>query len=133
MTTMTDFVVPVIIVLILAWGIWKGVPIFDSFVAGAADGLKVGASIAPALVALLTAVGIFKASGALDVLTHGLAPLGSLLGLPQEVLPLALLRPISGSGALALFQDVLKTWGPDSFIGRVASVMEGSTETSVPL
>ena len=73
---------------------------------------------------------MFKASGALDVLSWGLGPLAEGLGLPREVIPLALLRPISGSGAMVLFNDILATYGPDSFIGRVASVMEGSTETT---
>ena len=87
-------------------------------------------SITPALICLLTAVAMFKASGALDVLSWGLSPLAQAVGLPGEVIPLALLRPISGSGAMVLFNDLLAVYGPDSFIGRVASVMEGSTETT---
>ena len=72
----------------------------------------------------------FKASGALDVITYSLRPVANLLHLPQEVIPLAILRPISGSGALVIFQDILQQYGPDSFVGRVASVMQGSTETT---
>ena len=86
--------------------------------------------ILPALIALITAVGMFKASGALDLLTAFLRPLFSLLRLPDAVIPLALLRPISGSGAMVIFQDILQRYGPDSFAGRVASVMQGSTETT---
>ena len=78
----------------------------------------------------MTAVGMFKASGALDLLSFALEPLGKLFGLPRDLLPLALLRPISGSGAMAIFDDLLRIHGPDSLIGRIASVMEGSTETT---
>ncbi|WP_312640932.1 nucleoside recognition domain-containing protein [Hydrogenoanaerobacterium sp.] len=97
---------------------------------GAKEGLMTSLRIMPALVALMTAVGMFKASGALDVLTHFLSPLASVLHLPREVIPLAILRPISGSGAMAIFQDILKSHGADTLIGRVASVMQGSTETT---
>ena len=96
----------------------------------AREGLSTAVSITPALICLLTAVAMFKASGALDVLSWGLSPLAQAVGLPGEVIPLALLRPISGSGAMVLFNDLLAVYGPDSFIGRVASVMEGSTETT---
>jgi spore maturation protein B len=81
-------------------------------------------------VAIIVSVGVFKASGALDLLTYAISPITIHLGLPGEVVPLALLRPISGSGALAIFNDILKTYGPDSMIGRISSVMEGSTETT---
>ncbi|HIY07934.1 MAG TPA: spore maturation protein [Firmicutes bacterium] len=128
---MSQWIVPLAVVAILGAGLWSGVKVFDVFVEGAAQGLKTGATILPALVALLTAVGMFKASGALDLFTFALEPLARLLALPREVIPLALLRPISGSGALAIFQDLLATHGPDSFVGRVASVMQGSTETTV--
>ena len=124
------FIVPVIIGGIFLYGIYRGVNTFDAFLAGAKEGLSTVVSITPALICLLTAVAMFKASGALDVLSWGLGPLAEGLGLPREVIPLALLRPISGSGAMVLFNDILATYGPDSFIGRVASVMEGSTETT---
>ena len=123
MAAVNHFIVPVIIGGIFLFGICKGVNTFDAFLEGAKEGLSTVVSITPALICLLTAVAMFKASGALDVLSWG-------LGLPREVIPLALLRPISGSGAMVLFNDLLVTYGPDSFIGRVASVMEGSTETT---
>ena len=131
MSRLGELLVPLAIVGVLAAGLWSGQKVFDLFVEGAAQGLRTGAVILPPLVALLTAVGMFKASGALDLLTFALEPVARLLALPREVIPLALLRPISGSGALAIFQDILTTFGPDSYVGRVASVMQGSTETTV--
>ena len=88
------------------------------------------AQILPSLIALATAVGMLRVSGALDVLSYALSPLASLLRIPSEVVPLALLRPVSGSSAMVIFQDLLKNYHPDSYIGRVASVMMGSTETT---
>jgi len=130
MAVVNHFIVPVIIGGIFLFGICRGVNTFDAFLEGAKEGLSTVVSITPALICLLTAVAMFKASGALDVLSWSLAPVAEALGLPREVIPLGLLRPISGSGAMVLFNDLLETYGPDSFIGRVASVMEGSTETT---
>jgi len=126
----TDFIVPCIIGGIVLFGLFKGVNIFDAFVEGAKQGLSVTLSITPALICILTAVTMFKASGGLAVLSRAFRPLAGLIGLPEEIVPLALLRPISGSGAMVLFTDILENYGPDSFIGRVASVLEGSTETT---
>lgn len=130
MVDVGSLVIPVVLCVIVLGGLYKGVPVFDCFLEGAKDGLMTSVRILPALVALMTAVGMFKASGAMDILSFGLAPVARLLGIPREVIPLALLRPISGSGALAIFQDIIKTYGADSFVGRTASVMQGSTETT---
>ena len=130
MTGLSDFVIPVTLVGILAYGVFKGVDVFGAFLDGAKEGLGTVANIAPALIALMTCVGMFKASGALDVVVQVFAPVADVLLLPREVLPLALLRPISGSGALVIFDDILANHGPDSFIGRVASVIQGSSETT---
>lgn len=126
----TDWIIPLTISGIFLYGLCCGVDIFDCFLQGAKQGLQTAAQILPALVCLLTAVAMFKASGCLAVLTHAVQPLADRLGFPAEVVPLALLRPVSGSGAMALFNDLLQTYGPDGFIGRVASVLEGSTETT---
>lgn len=130
MDFINHFIVPGIIGGIFLFGVVRGVNTFNAFLEGAREGLSTAVSITPALICLLTAVAMFKASGALDVLSWGLSPLAQAVGLPGEVIPLALLRPISGSGAMVLFNDLLAVYGPDSFIGRVASVMEGSTETT---
>ena len=127
---MSQWIVPLAVVAILGAGLWSGVKVFDVFVEGAAQGLKTGVTILPALVALLTAVGMFKASGALDLFTFALEPLARLLALPREVIPLALLRPISGSGASAYTLDLLQRFGPDSPTGQMASVLSSSTETT---
>ncbi|MCR4435002.1 MAG: spore maturation protein [Clostridiales bacterium] len=123
------YAIPVIFLLILCTGIYKGVKVFDVFVEGAKEGLATVIRILPSLVGLLVAIGVFRASGALDLIVFAAAPVASALGIPAEALPLAFLRPISGSASLALVSDILKAYGPDSFIGRVASTMMGSTET----
>ncbi len=130
MNQISHYILPVVIVIIVGYGLIKRVPVFDCFLEGAKEGLTASVQILPALIALITAVGMFKASGALDIFTYALRPFANLLHLPQEVIPLAILRPISGSGALVIFQDILQQYGPDSFVGQVASVMQGSTETT---
>ncbi|MBR5558984.1 MAG: spore maturation protein [Oscillospiraceae bacterium] len=124
------YIVPSIVAVFLLYGLLQNVPVFDVFLEGAKEGLSTAVRILPSLVGLITAVGVFKASGALDLLSHGLKPAAQFLGLPTEVMPLALLRPVSGSGGMAVFRDLLDSHGPDSFVGRVASVMMGSTETT---
>ena len=130
MESLNHYILPSIVLAFLVYGLVSGVAVFDLFLEGAKEGLATAARILPSLVGLMTAVGVFKASGALDMLSHSLKPVARLLGLPPEVMPLALLRPISGSGGMAVFRDLLQSYGPDSFIGRVASVMMGSTETT---
>lgn len=130
MTEFGTYLIPIVIALILLFGLYKGVPLFDTFLTGAKEGMKSTASILPALVGLITAVSMLKASGALDIFTAAITPLAAAIGLPPEVMPLALLRPVSGSGSLAIIDRIFSDAGPDSFAGRVASVMMGSTETT---
>jgi len=127
---LSDWAIPCVIFAIVLDAYVRRVDVFGAFLSGAREGLETTAQIVPALVALVVAVGVFKASGALDLLTHALAPFAEAIGLPREVVPLALLRPISGSGGMVIFAELLETYGPDSAIGRVASVLEGSTETT---
>lgn len=115
---------------ILLTGIIKQAPVFDLFLKGAREGVLVTIKLLPALVGLLTSVAMLKASGVLDVLTYGLKPISRVLLIPAQVIPLALIRPISGSGALAVLDNILATHGPDTFIGQVASVIQGTTETT---
>lgn len=124
------YIMPAIFITILGYAIYKKVNVFDVFLKGATTGLKTSINILPALVGLICAVSMLRASGALDFLEEILAPLLSKVGMPGEVLPLALLKPVSGSGALALIKDIFDTTGPDSFPGKVASVMLGSSETT---
>ena len=112
------------------YGALRGVDVFAAMTEGIADGLRVLLRIFPAVAALLCAVYALRASGALDALTGLLAPIFRLLGIPPETAPLVLLRPISGSGALAVAGDIMARYGPDSLAGRTAAVMLGSTETT---
>ena len=130
MDKLAAFAAPCVVASIILHGWFSGIDIFDAFLAGAKGGIKTAFGIIPALVALITAVGVFSASGALDLITHSIAPIAQKVGIPAEVIPLALIRPISGSGSLAVLNDILQKFGADSFIGRVAAVMQGSTETT---
>lgn len=124
------FIVPLMIAIILGWGAFKRKNVFSDFTEGVINGTKSVASVFPSLFALFIAVSVFRASGLVDYLTWLLSPICNLLHFPSELLPFALLRPVSGSGSLAMASDIFSTYGPDSFVGRVASVMMGSTETT---
>lgn len=130
MAEIGNYALPVMIFFILSHGILRRVPVFDVFLTGAAEGLKTVVKILPTLVGLITAVAMFKASGAMDLLTAAIRPAAAFLGLPGEVIPLMLIHPVSGGGATALLSDLLNRFGPDSYIGRVASVLCGSGETT---
>jgi len=116
--------------IILLFAFFQKTAIFDCFLAGTKDGIKNAVSILPALVALLFAVKLLTACGITDTVTHALAPILQKIGFPAEVLPLCILSPISGSGSLSAYQDILSAYGADSYIGRVASVIAGATETT---
>lgn len=124
------WLLPLLVGALLLVGVAGRVRVYESAVAGAREGLEVAVRIVPYLVAILVAVGIFRASGALDLLIRGLDPLTSALGVPAEVLPMAILRPLSGSGAFGVMSEILETYGPDSFVGYLASTLMGSTETT---
>jgi spore maturation protein B len=122
--------IPLFILVFLGWGLFKSVKVYEVFVEGAKEGFNTAVRIIPFLVAMLFAIGIFRASGAMDVVVMLLSPVTNLIGMPAEVLPLAMLRPLSGSGSMGLMTELMKTHGPDSFIGVLASTMFGSTETT---
>lgn len=130
MTKLSFYILPTVVFLIIIFGFFKKVPLFDSFTVGAKEGLISTFSIAPSLIGLIVAVTMLRESGALDILTSTISPICSFLGIPKETVPLMILKPISGSGSLALVDSIFKSFGPDSFIGRVASVMMGATETT---
>jgi len=121
--------IPLTIVTILAYALLKRAPVYDSFINGAMEGMKITANIFPALVGLMVAVGILRASGTLDFIADFLAPATRLLGFPEDALPLTLMRLVSSSAATGLQLDIYAQHGPDSFIGRFVSVMMSSTET----
>lgn len=122
--------IPLLVLVIVIHGAVKKVKIYEAFVEGAREGFNVGVRIIPYLVAMLVAIGIFRAGGALEFLTGLLAPVTGWIGMPSETLPMALMRPLSGSGALGIMAEILKVHGPDSLIGRMVSVMMGSGETT---
>ncbi|MCF6464337.1 spore maturation protein [Clostridium sp. Cult2] len=122
-------IVPFMILIILGHGYIKGIDIYTTFIEGAVEGFKTAIKIMPYLIAIFIAIGIFRGSSALDMITDLLSPITKLLGIPKELLPLILIRPISGSGALGVVKDIISHYGPDSFPGVVASVMMGSSET----
>lgn len=122
--------IPVLLVGIPLLGLIRGVKVFDVFVEGAKEGFDVAIRIIPFLVGLLVAIGMFRASGAMDMLTNAIRPALNAVRFPAELFPLAVLRTLTGSGSLAFTTDLIKQFGPDSFLGRTAATMYGSSETT---
>ena len=126
----SSLVIPLLLAAVAICGLGKRVDVYGALTHGAEEGLTVLLRIVPALVGLLTAVSMFRASGAMEWLSDLCAPLLELAGVPAETIPLMLIRPVSGSGALAVATDLITTYGADSYLGRVSAVMLGSTETT---
>ena len=122
---------PTVIFLIIANAFREKIPIFDIFLKGAVDGLQITLKIFPTLIGLFVAIGMLRNSGVLDFIIKIISPATEMLHIPGEILPLAMLRPISGSASMAVATDIIKTNGVDSFIGMLASVIMGSTETTL--
>ncbi len=122
--------IPVMVCGIPLYGYFKGVPVYEKFVEGGQEGLDMAVKIMPYMIAIFFAMGVFDASGAMALLSRLLSPFLSYIGLPPQILPLALVRPLSGSSALGITASLLREWGPDSFVGRLASTMQGSTDTT---
>ncbi|WP_265446814.1 spore maturation protein [Acetivibrio straminisolvens] len=126
---LSSYAIPALFFVILCVGLYRGVKVYDVFLEGAKEGIDTVVRIIPPLVGLMVAVGVFRASGALDLLVYAVKPVADFLKIPTEALPMVFLRPISGSASLAMLSDIFKVHGPDSFVGRVASTFMGSTET----
>ncbi len=122
--------IPLIIIIFVIYGLIKKVKIYEVFVEGAKEGFNIAVRIIPYLVAMLIAIGIFRAGGAMDFLILILSPITNLIGFPAEALPMALMRPLSGSGSLGIMSEIISVHGPDSFIGILVSTIMGSTETT---
>ena len=129
-TLLSSWLLPALMAAIVLAGFARRVAVYDAFIAGAREGLDIAVTVLPYLLAILVAVRVFHASGALDTLTAAVAPLTDLVGFPAEALPMALIRPLSGSGALAVMTDIMQRNGPDSFPGFLACVINGSSETT---
>ena len=126
----SGWLLPVLIVVMLGYGMAKRVAVYDAMIEGAKEGFQVALRIIPFLVAILVAAGMFRASGLLDVLIAGVQPVLGLVGFPAEALPMAILRPLSGSGAYAIMAEIMQAEGPDSLVGYLVSTLQGSTETT---
>ena len=121
--------IPVLLIWLLGVCAWKRLPMYDLFVQGAREGLKTAVQVLPNLAAMMCAISLMQSSGLMDALCHCLAPMAGWLHLPEEVVPLVLLRPLSGSASLAMLENLLSRYGPDSRIGLIASTVMGSSET----
>lgn len=128
---MFNYLIPIIVIIILIYGLYKKVDIFDTFLLGVKEGLKSSINLFPTIFAMIIAINLLTSSGFILDLSNILKPLFNKISFPVEVLSLAILRPISGSASLSMLSEILSNYGPDSFIGRVASVMQGSTDTTI--
>lgn len=126
---MSDWILPGTLALILLIGAWKRLPVYDLFTQGAREGMRTAACVLPNLAAMLCAISLMQASGLMDILCRICTPMLSLIGLPGETAPLILLRPLSGSGALAMVQQLMESYGADSRTGLIACTIMGSSET----
>lgn len=127
----SNIAMPFMIIIIVFYGVIERKKVFDIFLEGAKDGVKVVFNIFPTLVGLFVAIGALRSSGVIDLIVELLVPIFDLFKFPTEILPLALIRPISGSASIAVATDIMKSFGVDSNIGVIASVIMGSTETTV--
>lgn len=127
---LSRWAVPSILFLIPLLAYIRRVKVYETFVDGAQEGFNTAIKTIPFLVAMMVAIGVFRASGAMELMENALSPFFKLIGFPSEVLPLAIMRPLSGGGALGITSELIKVYGPDSFIGRLASTMQGSTDTT---
>lgn len=129
MLFISDMILPMMFAIIIVYGYLKKVNIFDAFIEGAFLGTKTVYNILPTFVGLMIAVGMLRASGALDIIAYILSPITKIMGIPKETVPLTLMRLVSSSASTGLLLDIFKNYGPDSFIGRFVSVMMSCTET----
>jgi spore maturation protein SpmA/spore maturation protein SpmB len=129
-TLLSSWLLPALMAAIALAGFGRRISVYDAFIAGAREGLGIAVTVLPFMLAILVAVALFRASGALDVLTNAVAPVTALVGFPAEALPMALIRPLSGSGALAVMTETMQHSGADSFVGFLVCVINGSSETT---
>lgn len=126
----SSFVVPIIILTLLIYGIKKNANVYDSFLEGAKSSFEIILSIFPSILAMILGVNIFINSGLINVIFEVLRPVFNVIKVPVEIIPMALMRPISGSSSLAILNNILSSFGPDSLIGRISSIIQGSTDTT---
>lgn len=127
---LSRWAIPVVLLVVPLIAVLRGVKVYETFVDGAEAGFTTAVKTIPYLVAMLVSISIFRASGAMEVLVAAFSPVLNFVGLPAEVLPHAIMRPLSGGAALGIASDIIKTYGPDSFLGRLVSTMQGSCDTT---
>lgn len=130
LSAVSTWAIPFLLAFIPIYGIARGVPVYEAFIEGAEEGVRLSVRLAPYLLAILVGLGVFRDTGGLGLIVAGLTPMLQPLGLPAEIIPLIVTRPLSGSGALGITADLIRTHGPDSGIGTLASIMQGSTDTT---
>lgn len=130
MNNISLYAIPLILLGITTYGVVKKVKVYEAFTEGAKEGFTTAVRIIPFLTAMLVAIGVFRASGSMDYFAKLVAPLTNAIGMPSEVLPMAIMRPLSGGGASGIMNSLFTEYGPDSLVGRMASVMNGSTDTT---
>lgn len=131
MNMLSTILIPIIVLGIIMYGVYKKVDIYESFLEGAKEGLITTFHIFPSIIAMIFAVNVFLRSNVIDVVLGWLSPVFNLLHVPISVLPMTILRPISGTASLAILNDLLRDFGPDSFVGRLASTLQGCTDTTI--
>lgn len=131
MEIVSKIILPIFIIVIIFYGVKKKINVYDTFLEGAKEGLMTTFSIFPAIIAMIFAINIFLDSNVLGFIMKLLSPMLGNINMPLEIIPMALLRPVSGTASLAIMNDIFKSFGPDSFIGRLASVLQGCTDTTI--
>ncbi|SDL64927.1 spore maturation protein [Sediminibacillus halophilus] len=130
-STISSWMIPLIILIVLISASWKKLPSYELFVEGGKEGIQMAFSLLPFLLGMMVSIAILRGSGALDAFISLLSPLLQTFGVPPDIVPLSIIRPISGTAALGMTTELISTHGPDSFIGRLASTMQGSTDTTL--
>lgn len=125
------WIIPLIIFIILLIATWKKVPTYELFVEGGKEGIDISLSILPFLLGMLVSIAILQSSGALSAFVELFTPILSLVGIPADIVPLAIVKPISGTASLGMMTELTRTYGPDSFLGKLAATMQGSTDTTL--
>ncbi len=131
MEIISKIILPIFIFIIVFYGVKKKINVYDTFLEGAKEGLMTTFSIFPAVIAMIFAINIFLDSNFLGFVMKALSPIIGNINVPLEIIPMAILRPVSGTASLAIMNDIFKTFGPDSFVGRLASILQGCTDTTI--
>lgn len=129
-SAVAKWAIPAVLFFVTLTALIRKINVYESFIQGAQEGFVTAIKTIPFLVAMFVAISVFRASGAMELFIRLVSPVTNALGIPAEVLPLGIMRPLSGSGALGITAELIKTYGPDSFIGRLASTLQGSTDTT---